>query len=149
MKKSYLSNLLKNKDLEAELYVMGLFLMLFVVVLYGILLLTEGLTGLRLTGYCYFMRLTGIYCPGCGATRALFCLLRGKIAESMLANPIVFFSACVLLIFYLSQTLRFISRGRLRGLKYSNLYVIFGGGLLLMNWLVKNIFLLALNINLI
>ena len=45
---------------------------------------------------CPFYRLTHLYCPGCGNTRALFCLLQGDIAGVFRNNamfiPTLFFA---------------------------------------------------------
>ena len=38
---------------------------------------------------CPFHRLTGLDCPGCGATRALHQLLRGHLREALVLNPLV------------------------------------------------------------
>lgn len=35
---------------------------------------------------CYFNRLTGLYCPGCGATRALHELLHGRFLSALHEN---------------------------------------------------------------
>ena len=37
--------------------------------------------------YCPFNRLTGLTCPGCGSTRALFALVRGNFSEYFAYNP--------------------------------------------------------------
>lgn len=37
---------------------------------------------------CYFRTKWGIYCPGCGGTRALFAILNGEILASVRYNPI-------------------------------------------------------------
>jgi len=36
---------------------------------------------------CVFRALTGLDCPGCGATRALHALLHGRVAEAWRYNP--------------------------------------------------------------
>ena len=38
---------------------------------------------------CPFRTLTGIYCPGCGSTRSLTCLIHGKFLQSLRYNPLV------------------------------------------------------------
>ncbi|KWT92861.1 DUF2752 domain-containing protein [Candidatus Magnetominusculus xianensis] len=37
---------------------------------------------------CLFYRLTGLYCPGCGSTRAVHQLLHGNIAAAFKLNPL-------------------------------------------------------------
>ena len=36
---------------------------------------------------CHFLRATGLYCPGCGGTRALYALLTGHPLTALRANP--------------------------------------------------------------
>jgi hypothetical protein len=36
---------------------------------------------------CSFRRMTGINCPHCGMTTSFSCLVRGRIGESLRANP--------------------------------------------------------------
>lgn len=37
---------------------------------------------------CQFHRLTGLNCPGCGGTRALYALLHGKLANALRDNAL-------------------------------------------------------------
>lgn len=39
---------------------------------------------------CAFHALTGLDCPGCGATRAAYALLHGRIGEAFRYNPMIF-----------------------------------------------------------
>lgn len=38
---------------------------------------------------CPFRTLTGCYCPGCGSTRSMICLIHGQICKSFRYNPLV------------------------------------------------------------
>ncbi len=38
---------------------------------------------------CILLHFTGLQCPGCGGTRAMFSLLHGDVATSLAMNPLV------------------------------------------------------------
>lgn len=38
---------------------------------------------------CPFHAITGLYCPGCGATRALHALVHGDVGHAMAMNPVL------------------------------------------------------------
>lgn len=39
---------------------------------------------------CLFYKCTGLYCPGCGGTRALYAIMHGHICEALRQNLLVF-----------------------------------------------------------
>jgi hypothetical protein len=45
---------------------------------------------------CPFHALTGLYCPGCGSTRALHALLHADFAQAMAMNPLLVLALPVL-----------------------------------------------------
>lgn len=45
---------------------------------------------------CPLLALTGLYCPGCGSTRALHALLHGDLAQAMAMNPLLVIALPVL-----------------------------------------------------
>jgi hypothetical protein len=48
-----------------------------------------GLGLLSLAPPCLFHRLSGLYCPGCGSTRAFYHLARGEPLAAMGSNPLL------------------------------------------------------------
>jgi hypothetical protein len=54
--------------------------------------------GLR-TPVCVFHEITGLACPGCGATRCVRHLARGDWAAAFLMNPMVFVTAMLFAIY--------------------------------------------------
>jgi len=52
---------------------------------------------------CPFHALTGLYCPGCGSTRALFSLLHGDPARAFSMNPAMVLALPLLLAMVLGQ----------------------------------------------
>lgn len=137
-------NLLRVKDPDVCLYVIGLVFAPFFV-LCRLLARRIGL----LPDFCVFRALTGLYCPGCGGSRAFLLLVRLNLTESLIHHPFVAYSFALGVLFYFSQTLRLISRGKIRGLHMRVSYLIIGAALLLLNWIVKNMLLLIWGIALI
>lgn len=48
---------------------------------------------------CVFLRVTGLYCPGCGGTRACIALLHGQLLRSLIYHPVVAYGAAVYLVY--------------------------------------------------
>lgn len=49
---------------------------------------------------CQLREEIGLYCPGCGGTRAVLSLLQGNIIESIKYNPIVVYAIVVTIIYF-------------------------------------------------
>lgn len=67
-----------------------------------------------LTGYsldCPFRELTGYLCPGCGTTRMVLLLGRGRLREAFFCNPVVFCTLPGAAVFYLAKAVEQ-ARGR-------------------------------------
>ena len=88
---------------------------------------------------CIFHILTGFYCPGCGGTRAVKFLLRGKLLTSLLFHPFVLYAAVAGGWFMISHTLQHLFGRRLNiGMKYRDGYLWAGLIIVIINFLVKN-----------
>ena len=139
----YLRELLRKKDHDATLYVIGVGVALILAAAYtAVQLLGKKYPFFALMNECGFKRLTGLNCPGCGGTRSFIYLIHGHIIKSILYYPFVPYAVTTGLIFYVSQTLRFITRGRVKGIHFKNSFIIIGVILITGNWIIKNIFIL-------
>ena len=87
---------------------------------------------------CLFRSLTGLYCPGCGGTRALRFLLKGDVMKSLWYHPLVPYGAVLFGGFMLTQSMKRMGIRGIKGWKYHNWYLYGAVALILVNFLVKN-----------
>ena len=101
---------------------------------------------------CLFHELSGLYCPGCGGTRAVKALLEGHFISCFLYHPFVFYCFIMYILFMGSHTLDRIQRKWhsvqkksphknpfVRGLDFKVIYVYIGILIILVQWTIKNI----------
>lgn len=95
---------------------------------------------------CVLYSLLGIYCPGCGGTRAVKALLHGQIIQSLYYHPLVLYTAVIYLVFMLSQTISLLSRGRIKGIHFH--YWFLYGALVVtaLNFIGKNLLKFAFGV---
>ena len=98
---------------------------------------------------CLFHLLTGLYCPGCGGTRAVKYLLRGQITESFVYHPLVPFAAVAVtaeLVSWLAA--RYFKKPGLC-LGHERLLIGIAVAVTAVNWVVKNVLLIGFGIDLL
>ena len=97
---------------------------------------------------CMFHAVTGLYCPGCGGTRAVALLLRGEIGASFWYHPIVGYGAAVYLWFMVSHTAERLTGHRWRiGMRYRNRYLWIALVIAVVNVAAKDIALAVFHID--
>ena len=93
--------------------------------------------------YTYF----GIYCPGCGGTRAVKALLAGHPLWSLYFHPFVLYATVGGGWFLVSQTIERVSRGKIKiALHFRPVYLYICLALIAINFIVKNVALLAFHL---
>lgn len=87
---------------------------------------------------CMFLRATGLYCPGCGGTRAVMALLRGDILLSAKYHPAVIYGVVLFVVYFVSQTLMRLTKGRIKGLSMRPAYLYILLAIIVINFMVRN-----------
>ena len=97
---------------------------------------------------CAFQNLFGIFCPGCGGSRSLNALLNFKPLKSLFYYPAIPYTSLLILIIDVRLLISLIKKtdGRV-GIGYKPFVVI--PILIMANFLVKNLFLLGFDIDLL
>ena len=95
---------------------------------------------------CGWYKVTGIYCPGCGGTRAVFFLSKLQFVKSFICHPFVLY---LLLVYILFMTTFFIKKhfpsSKIKVISLEKCMYI-GILIILAQWVVKNILVLVFNI---
>lgn len=138
-----------DKKLDDRLYLFG-WIAIGVILFWGMFEMFTGIHLLHLLRPCMFHLLTGYYCPGCGGTRAVRFLLQGRILSSFWYHPIVLYVVVIGGWFMLSQTIERMSRGRIRiGMHFREIYMWVALGIIIVNFVIKNLALIICNIDLL
>lgn len=98
---------------------------------------------------CLFHLLTGLYCPGCGGTRAAVYLLRGQVAQSFVYHPLVPYTVLVVAVEAASALVARRTGNSKYYLGHESLFLYIGAGIILVNWIVKNVLLVGFGIDLL
>ncbi len=99
---------------------------------------------------CMVQSTLGIYCPGCGGTRAVAALIHGDFLGSFACHPLVPYTAVIGGWFLFSQTVARISKRRLDiGMRYKDGYVWAALGIVIVNFILKNLLLIVWKVDLL
>lgn len=98
---------------------------------------------------CLFRLVTGLYCPGCGGTRAVVYLLHGDLLQSFVYHPLVLYMVFVALLLCVSRLTARLTKKPERFLGHELTFVYIGVGIVLVNWIVKNVCLAGFGIDLL
>ncbi len=138
---------MKKRKLQVEDMLYLLFLTFFIAIGFGYLAIKH----FSITIYqfpCAFHQLTHLYCPGCGGTRAIRSLMQGDIIKSLYYHPVVSYGVGFILFFMISHTVKYVTRGKIKGIKYRNVYLYIAIVIIVINVIWKNYQLIVYGIKL-
>lgn len=89
---------------------------------------------------CLFRGVTGLYCPGCGATRASHFLLHGDLINAVRMNALFVIALPGMIAFFLKVAVQYIREGTIeskKNIKITYIYIFIG--IIIVYWIVRNI----------
>jgi len=137
----------QKKKLEDQLYYAGL--IVFVLSILALWIYYRLLPLQLFADGCVWQRVLGIYCPGCGGTRAVNALLHGNILLSLWYHPLVPYTAILFGAFMVSQTAARSTKYRyFKGMRFHNWFLYLALVILIINFVGKNLLRFVWNITL-
>lgn len=98
---------------------------------------------------CPLHYLTGLYCPGCGGTRAFVALVHGQFLTSLYYHPLVLYTAVCLVWYLLKQIVQAVSKGEVRiPMPDPKILISLAAVIVFVNCIVRNVLLIAWGIRL-
>ena len=126
----------KEKNLNDYVYMSVIITIILLIVFYIIYVLI----GKPPIFNCWIYEKFGIYCPGCGCTRAVISLFQGHIIKSIYYNPTVLYAVIVLIIYLVGNTIaKVLKREPKYILKYTPVLIYIGIFILIGTCIVKNL----------
>lgn len=95
---------------------------------------------------CFLYSICGLYCPGCGGTRAVEALMNGQIIKSCYYHFAVPYTACLMFVYIISHTLCIISKGKIRAMMFRPIYFYILIAIILIQCFFRNILVLMYGI---
>lgn len=123
---------------EGPIWAIGLILFAFLLAVGIVDFVAPGIffrTGLS----CFFWENVGLYCTGCGVTRAVLALVHGHLLQSLYYNVVVLYVVVFYGIYLTRGAVYLISKGKYPFMKFRAWYVIVGLGFAVIQAVVKNV----------
>lgn len=86
---------------------------------------------------CQIKKMTGIPCPACGGTRSVYYLFTGHLFKSLYYHAAVTYTVVLAVIFFITQSLRLLTNGKVKGLSWHNWYWVVGLVIFFVQYILK------------
>lgn len=127
-----------NISVEHSLYWIGLWLTLMILTFYWMIgQLSDFFPVIKLLTVCQLKEIANMPCPSCGGTRAFIYFFKGQWITSLYYNAFGFYFAFIYSLFYITQTLQRLAKGKINGLKWHDWFLKAGLAILAVQYLLK------------
>lgn len=86
---------------------------------------------------CMLLSMFGLYCPGCGGTRAVNYLLHGDFINSFIYHPAVPYATALVACYIFSHTLNILTKGKVKAMLFRPIYFYILIAIIMIQWIVK------------
>lgn len=93
-------------------------------------------------GECGVYSSIGLYCPGCGITRATILISQGHFIQSFLMHPFPMVALCIFTIYIIKNTLSIATDGKIKMIPFEPKLVLGPLLLIILNVIVRDLLLL-------
>ncbi|MBO4389703.1 MAG: DUF2752 domain-containing protein [Lachnospiraceae bacterium] len=98
---------------------------------------------------CFMRIVFHLYCPVCGGSHAVLELLRLHPLQSLYWHPAVLPAILITVPFLGLNTLCILTKGKIPGMRYHDLYMVLVLAIMILNWIVKNVLLVTQGIEML
>jgi len=88
---------------------------------------------------CIFNRLTGLYCPGCGSTRAVYHLVHLDLLKAWAQNPLVVIVLPYLFYHFIRYEVKELTGKELPSIRGKSIFLLFTVAGVLLFWFARNL----------
>ena len=88
---------------------------------------------------CFIRQHVGIYCTGCGATRAVLAVVHGQFLQSIYFNAVVMYVILFYGVYVIRGAIYLLSKGKYRYMKFHITYVYVGLVIVIVQAIMKNV----------
>lgn len=88
---------------------------------------------------CFIWSIFGVYCPGCGGTRALVALAEGEILLSIWYHPLIMYGIVLYAAYMITHTLEKLHIFSVKGIRFTVAYLYGALGVIAINCVLKNV----------
>lgn len=141
---------MKNNDYSEEktLYILGI-IGISCILIFLLILNFLNINISQISVPCRVYESTGYYCPGCGGTRAIKALFRGDIISSVKYHPLILYIVVVFSLFMILNTISLIVKKDFSGMRVKSSLIILMPVIIFVQFAIKNLLLIFLDIRII